>query len=87
MKKPIPELSTDAQAEDFVDQADLSEHDLSGFVLTRFEFQRKAAQLNMRLPQPLLEAVKASAKARGIPYTRFVRETLERAVGTPKRAG
>ena len=84
MSKPIPDLKTDAQAERFVDEADLSAHDLSGFVPTRFEFQPKAAQLNMRLPQPLLEAVKASAKARGIPYTRFVRETLEHAVSPRK---
>jgi predicted DNA binding CopG/RHH family protein len=85
MKKPVPDLLTDEQAERFVEDADLSLHDLTGFVPTRFEFQPKAAQLNMRLPQPLLEAVKASAKARGIPYTRFVRETLERAVAGAKR--
>jgi predicted DNA binding CopG/RHH family protein len=34
----------------------------------------------MRLPEPLLEAVKARAKARGIPYQRFIREALEQAV-------
>jgi predicted DNA binding CopG/RHH family protein len=87
MKKPIPEFSADTEAERFVDQADLSEHDLAGFVPTRFEFQPKAAQLNMRLPASLLEAVKASAKARGIPYTRFVRETLEHAVAPARKAG
>jgi len=38
----------------------------------------------MRVPGPLLAAVKARAKARGIPYTRFIRETLERAMATPK---
>jgi predicted DNA binding CopG/RHH family protein len=38
----------------------------------------------MRLPKQLLEEVKARAKARGIPYTRFIRETLERAVVTSK---
>lgn len=87
MKKPIPEFSTDAEAERFVDQADLSGHDLAGFVPTRFEFEPKAAQLNMRLPAGLLEAVKASAKASGVPYTRFVRETLERAVASARKAG
>lgn len=80
MKKPIPELRTDEEAERFVETADLTEYDLSGFVPARFEFQPKAAQLNMRLPKPLLEAVKDRAKARGIPYTRFVREVLEQAV-------
>jgi predicted DNA binding CopG/RHH family protein len=28
---------------------------------------------------PLLDAVKARAKARGVPYTRFIREVLEQA--------
>lgn len=82
MRKPIPKFAKDSEAEDFVDNADLSTYDLSGFVQTRFEFQPKAAQLNMRLPKSLLDAVKASAQARGIPYTRFVRETLENAVSS-----
>jgi hypothetical protein len=51
---------------------------------SRFEFERKDGQINMRVPRPLLEAVKARAKARGIPYTRFIRETLERAMSAPK---
>jgi predicted DNA binding CopG/RHH family protein len=83
MSKPIPELRTDVDAERFIDEADLSQHDLSGFVATRFEFEPKAAQLNMRLPETLLRAVKDHARARGIPYTRFVRETLEKAVSSP----
>jgi predicted DNA binding CopG/RHH family protein len=31
----------------------------------------------MRLPAPLLEALKAKAKAKGVPYTRYVRMLLE----------
>ena len=80
MKKKIPSFETDEEAERFVDTADLTEYDLSGARPVRFELQRKAAQINMRLPKPLLDAVKAHAKARGIPYTRFIRETLEQAV-------
>ena len=38
--------------------------------------------VNMRVPKPLLEAVKARAKARGVPYTRFIRETLEQAIAS-----
>jgi predicted DNA binding CopG/RHH family protein len=34
----------------------------------------------MRLPRPLLEAVKASAAKAGVPYQRFIRQTLELAV-------
>ena len=34
----------------------------------------------MRVPRRLLDAVKARAKERGIPYTRLIRETLEQAM-------
>ena len=80
MSKAIPEFHTDKDAKRFVEQADLSQHDLTGFVPTRFEFQPKTVQLNMRLSPHLLDAIKASAQARGIPYTRLIRETLEQAV-------
>ena len=58
MNKPIPDFRTDAEAEQFVEYADLSEHDLTGFIQTGFEFEPKSAQLNMRLPRSLLDAVK-----------------------------
>jgi len=57
--------------------ADLSDYDLSGFKPARFEYQPKSASLTMRLPAPLLEALKAKAKAKGMPYTRYVRLLLE----------
>lgn len=79
MKRHVPRLTTDDEAEAFLAQ-DLSDLDFSQFKPTRFEFERKAAQLNLRLPQPLLDAVKERARARGIPYTRFVREALELAL-------
>jgi predicted DNA binding CopG/RHH family protein len=82
--KHVPKLKTDAEAEAFLEK-DLSGLDFSQFKPTRFEFQAKDAQINMRLPSKLLAAVKASAKRSGIPYQRFIRETLERAVGK-KRA-
>lgn len=44
---------------------------------TRFEIEPKVASLNMRLPASLLDAVKAKAKASGIPYTRYVPMLLE----------
>lgn len=80
MKKKLPSFKSDKEAERFVDTADLSEYNLSEGKLRHFEFERKGAQLNMRLPQPLLDAVKKRAKTRGIPYTRFIREVIEDAV-------
>lgn len=81
MRKKIPTFKTDREAEDFVDKADLTKFDLSGATPMRFELEKKEARVNMRLPSPLLDAVKARAKARGIPYQRLIREALERAVG------
>lgn len=85
MKKKIPTFKTDAAAERFVDKADLTKYDLSGLQPVRFEFERKTAQLNMRLPKPLLDAVKNRAKQRGIPYTRFLRELIEQGLAPSRR--
>jgi predicted DNA binding CopG/RHH family protein len=78
--KVIPAFRTDAEAEHFVDTADLTEYDLSGFKPMRFEFEKKDAQLNMRVPETLLEAVKTKAKRLGIPFTRYIRMPMERDV-------
>lgn len=83
MKKKVPRLKSDKDAEAFLAQ-DLSQLDFSQFKPARFEFEKKDEQINMRVPKPLLAAVKARAKARGIPYARFIRETLERAIVAPK---
>lgn len=78
--KPMPSLRSDEDAVQFVDSADLSEYDLSGFVPAKFEFELKTASLNMRLPQTLLSAVKIQAHAEGMPYSRYIRHVLEQAV-------
>ncbi|ACK86357.1 conserved hypothetical protein (plasmid) [Methylorubrum extorquens CM4] len=75
--KRVPEMKTDAEAEVLLDQ-DLSDLDFSQFKPVRFEFERKAARLNMRVPEGLLNAVKVRAKERGVPFTRYVRELIER---------
>ena len=80
MKKKIPTFRTDKEAEDFVDKADLTHFDLSGLQPVQFEFEKKDAQLNMRVPKPLLDKLKARAKTRGIPYTRLIRQLMEQAV-------
>ena len=65
--KPMPSLSSDAQAQGFVDKADLAQYDLSGFKPTRFEFEPKAAALNLRLPQNLLDALKVKKESTKLP--------------------
>ena len=80
MKKKLPRLKSDKEAEEFVEKADLTEYDLSGMRPIRFEFQPKSERVNMRLPRQLLDAVRASAARAGIPYQRFIRQALEHAV-------
>ncbi len=80
MKMKQPKLQTDEEAEEFVANADLTEYDLSKFRSILFEFQPKSERVNMRLPKPLLDAVKASAAKAGVPYQRFIRQVLEAAV-------
>jgi predicted DNA binding CopG/RHH family protein len=72
-------MTTDAEAEAFLAQ-DLSALDLTQFRPLTWEANPKTARINMRLPQPLMDALKARAAQRGIPYQRLIREALERAV-------
>ena len=78
--KHVSKLKTNSAAETFLEK-DFSGLDYSQFRPSRFEFQAKDAQINMRLLSKLLAAVKASVKSSGIPYQRFIREILEHAVG------
>jgi predicted DNA binding CopG/RHH family protein len=80
MKKKLPKLTSDAEAEAFIDKADLAEFDLSEMRELRFELGPKTERVNMRLPKPLLDAVKAHAAKQHIPYQRFIRAVLERAI-------
>ena len=78
--KSVPVMTTDEEAEAFLEQ-DLSDLDFSQFRAMVWETAPKTARVNMRLPQGLIEAVKARAAARGVPYQRLIREALEREVG------
>lgn len=80
MKKPLPTLTSDEEAERFLDRADLSGFDLSAMKPHSFEFAPKSKQVNMRFPEQLLNAVKVRAAAKGMSYQRFIRQALEAAV-------
>ena len=84
MKKKLPALTSDEEAEDFVANSDLTEYDLSGMVPMRFELKPKDKSVNLRLPEQLLEAVRRRAARAGIPYQRFIRMALERALQETK---
>ena len=88
-KKTIPHFSSDEELETFVDTADLSEYDLSGFKPVRFELRKKDARINMRVPKPQLDAIKQAAANEGIPYQRFIRNAIDQALNEAgrRRAG
>jgi predicted DNA binding CopG/RHH family protein len=46
----------------------------------RFELRRKDKTVSLRLPGPLLDAVRQRAERAGMPYQRFIRMAVERAL-------
>ena len=84
MKRKFPEFKTDAEAEEFVVTADLSEFDFSDMKPMRFELRRKDKSVSLRLPEQLLDEVRKTAKLAGLPYQRFIRMAIERALHGPK---
>jgi predicted DNA binding CopG/RHH family protein/uncharacterized DUF497 family protein len=88
MKKKFPVLKTDEEAEAFLEQ-DLTDYLHAGNFKSaqwmRFEFKPKQKSLNLRISEELLDAVRKNAKREGIPYQRYIRQALERAVMERKR--
>ncbi len=77
MKKKVPKLKSDKEAEEFLDR-DLTDYiDLKSFKKTTFEFQPKTKKVNIRFPEKLLNAVRKEAKRQGIPYQKFIRQAVE----------
>jgi predicted DNA binding CopG/RHH family protein len=85
MKRKVPRFKTDEEAEAFLEQ-DLSDLDFSQFKPARlFEFQPKQKTVNLRISEALLDAVRANAKREGVPYQRYIRQALEKAVASAPR--
>jgi len=80
MKKPFPEFKTDVEAEAFIETADLAKYDFSDMKPMRFELRRKDKSVSLRLPEPLLDAVRKRAASAGMPYQRFIRMAVEQAL-------
>ncbi|MCC5602905.1 CopG family antitoxin [Nostoc favosum] len=81
MKKTFPILTSDQEAEKLLDE-DLSDYiHADNFKPVNFEFQPKDKNVNIRLSEKMLEAVKTVAKKEGIPYQRYIRKAIERSLG------
>jgi predicted DNA binding CopG/RHH family protein len=74
--KKLPRLMSDREAEDFVDAADLSEYDLSGLKPVRFEFLPKDKSISLRLPAPMIAAVRERARRQGMSCQKYIRQVL-----------
>ena len=80
MKKKLPALKSAKAAEKFLDR------DLSDYIHAEnrtpysFEYRPKQKSVNLRISEELLDAVRVAARRRGIPYQRYIRQTLESAL-------
>jgi hypothetical protein len=63
VKKKFPDFKTDAEAEEFVATADLSEYDFSDMAPMRFELRKKDRAVSLRLPEKLYEARQGARRA------------------------
>jgi len=86
MPRRVPEFKTDEEAEAFLDQ-DLSDLDYAHARPVHFELRRKDRAVSLRLSEALLVAVKRTAARQGIPYQRFMRQAIERAVAAERPTG
>jgi predicted DNA binding CopG/RHH family protein len=88
--KPFPKFASDAEAERFVETTDLSQYDLMAGALPRDQWFAQAeelykdARITLRLPQAVVDAYKARAAARSMPYQRLMR-TRSAAFGRNRR--
>src|SRR5580704_19035903 len=77
MSRKLPAFKTDKEAEKFLEQ-DLSDYiSADNFAPFQFEFRPKQKSVNLRISEELLNAVRAVAHRRGIPYQRYIRQALE----------
>ena len=77
MKKKLPKLKSDKEAEKFLEQDVTDYLDVKNFTPVQFEFLPKTKQVNLRFPEQLLMAVQKKAKKEGIPYQKYIRKAVE----------
>jgi predicted DNA binding CopG/RHH family protein len=81
MKKILPRIKTDEEAENLLEQ-DLSEYlNKDNFKAVTFEFKPKNRTVNLRVSEDLLEEVKTVAKKQGVTYQKYIRNAIEKSLG------
>lgn len=77
MKKKLPKIRTDKEAEDILKE-DLSDFiNKDNFKRTTFEFAPKDKSITIRISDPLLNSVQSVAEKQGVPYQRIIRQAIE----------
>jgi predicted DNA binding CopG/RHH family protein len=77
MKKKLPKIRTDKEAEDILNE-DLSDFiNKDNFKRTTFEFATKDKSITIRISDPLLNSVQSVAEKQGVPYQRIIRQAIE----------
>lgn len=80
MKKILPKMTTDEEAENLLEQ-DLSDYlHNENFTFVSFEFKPKDKTVNLRVSEELLEKVKTVAKEEGISYQKYIRRAIEQSL-------
>ena len=84
MKKTFPDFATDADAEAFVDHADLSEFDFSEMKSASFVRRDEARAIHLRLPSELIDEVERRAQESGIAFDQFVENAIGQSLREPR---
>lgn len=82
MKKKVPKLKSDTEAENFLNQ-DLTDYiNLKNFASVNFEMLPKDKQVNLRFSEQLLSAVRQKADKEGISYQKYIRKAVEESLAS-----
>ena len=77
MKKKLPKITTDKEAEDVLSEDLTSYINKNNFKRTTFEFAPKDKSITIRISDPLLNSVQEVAEKQGVPYQRIIRQAIE----------
>jgi predicted DNA binding CopG/RHH family protein len=77
-KKPYPTFASEAEYDEWLQSADLTQYETSGFRETNVEAMIKNRSVTLRMPEYLFAALRARAEKTGIPYQRLMRMAIER---------
>ena len=77
MKKTLPPITSDAEAETLLDQDLTAYLTAENFSPVSFEFLPKTEKINLRVSSALMVKLKAKAAAEKMPYQRYLRLLLE----------